>query len=257
MKYLLQCFIFICTTFTLVALVSATDYEDTKISSEEEAIFAFFSANRTVPDYEEWIKKTHLYKNIPTTKRKEEYFLKESLRLGRGFSQYNLDRDLLELKTNIVAHYKHDEQSDKDRLSFRFFNLGLEKTPTFNYPFGENIISLIVDQLEKFADMELTEKNANIVRPKIPYINDDFDAELEIHARVLRADYDNPTTLGGMKQWIMFGQIGYLKCEYTSMYSGQTIQLWEYIAPWYEEVYELKNMTEEEKLPHPYDLFKD
>ena len=54
----------------------------------------------------------------------------------------------------------------------------------------------------------------------------------------------------------MVSEIAYVRCEVLNDWSQSYKKIWEYIAPWYEETYKNDNMSEEEKYPHPYDLFK-
>ncbi|MCK5374859.1 MAG: hypothetical protein KAJ40_06200 [Alphaproteobacteria bacterium] len=236
---------------------NAQEYLDTKITSKEKAVFAFFRSAGVAPDYEYWIKSSRIYQAL-SEKKQEEYLIKEMLRLGRGYGLYDLNTDVLELKVPIIVKYHPvEEEGEKPCLTFRFFQISDKKIPIFDFSFGEDVISLIINQLEIFSDLKLSQEQDEAVRSKIPYEYDEFDAELEIHAQVYKADYKHPIRQeGAPTRWLMMGRIAYLKCVVDSMYMQQTHILWDYLSPSYEEQFRIKNMPEEEKYPHPYDLFK-
>ena len=242
---------------TFATPVKAEEYFDTKITPEEQAIFAFFRAANAPPEYEYWITSSATYR-VLDDKRKEDYLIKEMLRLGRGYGLYDPDTDVLELKTPvIVKYYPAKKEGEKPHLKFRFFNLEKENIPTFDFPFGPNTVSLIVENLNVFSDLVLSEEQDQAVRSKIPYENDEFDANLIVHTQVYKADYKNPVEKDSKwLRWVMIGKIAYIKCEVDSFYTQQKLTLWDYVSPWYEEQFRVKNMPEEEKYPHPYDLFK-
>lgn len=239
------------------SLAHADSSFDTKISPEERAVFAFFRASEVPPDYDFWLKSTTAYQEMTSDKKKQELMIKEMLRLGRGYGEFDVTKDLLELKTNIVSRYYPATEEEQARIKFKFFGLGTGNTPTFNYPYGAGSLSLILNRLDYFSDLELSEEEDAGVSQKVPYTDDDFDATLYIHARVERADYENKILQNGRFIWPMFGKIGFIKCVYKSAYSQKEEVLWEYLAPWYEEQYNLAQAPEESKYPHPYDLFKD
>ena len=245
---------------TLVAccvnFAHADSYADHKITSEEQAVFAFFRAANVPPDFESWISSKLEYKVLPEQK-KENFMIKEMLRLGRGYGMYDINTDLIEIEVNVIARYFEAEDDKPARITYRFRNVNEETTPTFNYRFADGVISMIIARLDYFSDIELNDDKNQAVREKIPYEDDEFDVTLQIHARVARADYEVPLMTNGIKQWIMLSEIAYIKCEVDSHFTQQSYILWDYVAPWHEDVFRIKNMPEEEKYPHPYDLFKD
>lgn len=257
MKRFLYSVVGICLSVFLIGTANADMYFDTTITPEERAVFAFFRAAEVPPDYDFWLKSTPAFEELKSDKQKEDYMIKEMLRLGRGYGEFDVNKDLLELKTNIISRYHPASDTKPARITFRFFALTSNNTPTFNYSFGSGALSLILNRLDYFSDLKLSEAEDAGVSQKVPYANDDFDATLFIHARVERADYENKILQGSRFIWPMFGKIGFIKCVYKSPYTQKEEVLWDYLAPWYEEQYNLANMPEEQKYPHPYDLFKD
>ncbi len=256
-KTILSMLVFV-VTFAASAHVHAGEegYFSTKITPEEQAVFAFFRAAEEAPDYEYWVTSKLEYQALPKQK-KDDYLVKEIMRLGHGYGMYDLDTDLLEIKVNVVSSYVAAKDDEPAYIQYRFMNIDDGATPTFNYRFGMGFISMIIDRLDFFSKVELTPEKDAILREKIPYEDDEFDTELEIHVRVSNANYKDFKEVDGIKQWIMMSEIAYIKCEVDSYYTRQTYILWDYVAPWHEDAFRIQNMPEEEKYPHPYDLFKD
>lgn len=227
-----------------------------QVTKKEQAVFAFFRALGSAPDYDYWIKSKPTYKSLPT-KNQENYLLNETLRLGGGYGSFDQDIDLLELKINVSAIYSPAVDGKKPRILFEFFKSSRNYTPTFNYPYGDEILSLVINKLALYSDMELNEKQNEAVLKKIPYEDKYFDATLIVHVRVDKANYKKPIKTKPVKQWLMVGEIAYLRCDVSSYETGRKYMLWDYVAPWHEEVFRMKNMPEEGKYPHPFDLFKD
>ncbi len=231
-------------------------YYSTKVTPKEQAIFAFFRASGDPPDYDAWIKSKSTYKDLPESK-KEVYMIKEIMRLGQGYGVFDVDTDLIEIKVNTLSKYVPEKDGEPAHITFRFLNLAGTETPTFNYKFGDGYISMIINKLDFFANLKLSPEKDKALRDKIPYENDEFDTELEIHLKISSADYKDFKMVKNKKQWLMAGEIAYIKCNVDSYYNQQNYILWDYVAPWYEQAFRIKNMPEEEKYPHPYDLFKD
>ncbi len=231
-------------------------YYSTKITPKEQAIFAFFRAAGEAPDYDLWIKSKPTYKSLPKSKQ-ETYMIKEMMRLGQGYGAFDLDTDLIEIKVDTLSKYIPSTDDEPAYLTFRFLNLSDYDVPTFNYKFGDGYISMIIEQIDFFKKLELSPEKEKIIKGKIPYENDEFDTELEIHLKISKASYKEFTMIENKRRWLMSGKIAYIKCNVNSYYTQQNYILWDYVAPWYEQAFRIKNMPEEEKYPHPYDLFKD
>ncbi len=260
-KYKNYIFLYIIVLLCSLLFFSISTYANTSlnhvnITQKEKAVFAFFRALGAAPDYEYWITSGSRYKSLPENK-KESYLLNETLRLGRGFSSFNADKDLLELKIDVYAKYVSPKNGDEPRILFDFLDRSDSYTPTFNYPYGDEILSLIINRLAIFSNMKLNDKQNRAILKKIPYKDEEFDAKLTIRTRVHKANYKTPISKDPVVQWMMVGEVGYIKCETISYNMGEKQLLWDYVAPWYEEIFRLQNMKEEEKYPHPFDLFKD
>ncbi len=229
---------------------------DTRIDPEEKAVFAFFRAANTAVDYDFWIKTNKNFLAFNEQEQREVYF-REQMRLGYGYGNYDLDKDPLKLNIDIIAQYKKGTDEERPRIEFRFFGLNNENIPIFNYAYGDGTISLLIKDIEKFKSLPLSPSEEKAVLEKIPYTDSEFDARLEVEVKVTEADYENPVKIRDEFQWFMKGQVAYIRCNVSSYYSSESTLIWDYVAPWFEEVLEERNKPEELKYPHPYDLFKD
>ena len=237
--------------------VQAGNYKEKKITQTEKGVFAFFDAIHSVPDYEFWITSGRTYQAAPEN-LKEDYLLQETLRLGRGFGQFSENEELLEIKVDVLAKYISPKEDKPPRMTFRFFNQDEAYIPSFEYAYGQDKISLVINQFAIFSDIPLDDVQSEAVLGKIPYEDDDFDATLTIHVKASEQSSSNYTMVKDGRKWLMVGEIAYLKCVYQDYASGgEEFALWDYVAPWYEETMAQKLIPEEEKYPHPYDLFKD
>lgn len=230
----------------------------TEITQKEKAVFAFFKAGNASPDFEKWVMESSLYKSALESD-KQEILIQEQLRLGRGYSYYSLDKDLLEIEIPVTAKYIPPEGGKQARFYFIFPDQYEENyVPVFSYSYGQDTVSMIINRLAAFGNFPLTQRQFEIISERMTRQSEDFDAILIAHVKISSADHTKPYPKpNGGKQWIMVGELGYLSCEINSFFGNKRNQLWDYLAPWYEEDFKLKNMSEEEKYPHPYDLFKE
>jgi len=258
-KIVQNCYRILCILgllYVLATPVYAGERFEAPITTEERAVMAFFRAAKVAPDYDVWIKSSDDYLSVPPSKR-YSYFINESIRLGNGYGLFNLERDVLAIYVDVMALYIKPEDGKEARIQFRMLDVEEGNMPSFEFPFGEAVISLIINNLSVFQDLAIPEEKLPSIIDNIPYEDDEFNATLELNVRVRDADYGKPLIQDGKIKWVMVGDVAYARCNVDNYYSAQKLFLWDYVAPWYEEAYRIKTMPEEEKYPHPFDLFKD
>ncbi|MGH1456261.1 MAG: hypothetical protein ACRBDI_05735 [Alphaproteobacteria bacterium] len=248
-----------CLSLALVVFqapaVFAIDYFETKISEEEKVIIAFFRAANIAPDYDRWIKLGDAYLGTPKRLR-DDFFLEEQLRLGRGYAAFDKDKDFLEITAPVIAKLVTNDDDAEARIQFSFFQSKENYTPSFDFRYVKNeVISLIVNRLAVFSDLPVSGEKLDTMRSKVPMENDWFGVDLVMKVQVASADYEKPRDDRGILQWVMVGEIAYIKCIFKERHDSEFV-LWDYVAPWYENAYNEENMPEEEKYPHPFDLYK-
>ena len=258
--------IFLCLFVSLylganyVSPARAGEMFSTETTQSEDAVFAFFRVANVPPDYDEWIKGSHTYMSLPLSEQ-NNYLLQETLRLGHGYAEYNPERDLLKVDVPVVAKLIPPKDNKKARFIFEFIhNDNKSFTPTFAYPYGPHTINMVINKLALFSNFSLTEKQYLSIKERLSRYEEgeEMDVLLKLRIKIVQADYNSPISMGDSGlMWLMVGEIGYLSCVQDSFFGTDKIQLWDYLAPWYEEQYNEENRSEEEKYPHPYDLYKD
>ncbi len=243
--------------FALFAFRSAVAGDYSQVTTrKEQGVFAFFSLAGVAPDYEHWVKSTSDFQNLPYAKQ-DDYFIKEAIRLGSGYSQYDPNTDMLNIETGVVLSLKISDDKQSGRMYFSFPKQEKDYIPTFSYPYGKNEwVSLVVNKLALFSDMYIEADHFRNVSEHIHYEGEKYRAILTMRVKPIEADHVKPVKMGRVKQWIMVGEIAYMKCEAESDKTGEMEKMWDYVAPWYAEQYAYENMPEDMKYPHPFDIKK-
>lgn len=249
-KFLMLLASFAVCAFGFSASVSA--YEDVDITAEEKAVFSYFRAIGKAPDYDFWITTGHLLDNV-SYDLQDQYILNETLRLGNGFSQHNQNENLMSVKFQVIARYISGSEDSKPRMTFRVFNAGESYIPTFNFEYGKDVISMVVENLALFSDIPLAAAQNSAVEKKLPVKDEDFKATIKLKVRASDKTTDKPLERGSSTTWLMVGDIAHLQCVVRNE-QGEDVTLWDYVAPWYKEQHRLSKLSEEQKSPHPYDL---
>ena len=248
------------TVFLLVPLApskaAGSDKEDDPTTQREKGVFAFFSLGSEPPDVEMWVSSSDEYNGLPY-KYKEDYLISQSIRLGTGYGLFDPQKDLLNIRAVVLVHYTGPAEGKPGRVYFQFPNQKKDYIPTFSYPYiKDEWVSLIINKLALFSDIPLSVEHYDTVKEHLLYEDQMYEGVLTIQVRPTEADHSKPIKIGSLRQWIMIGEIAYMKCEVDSDKNGQRQQLWDYVAPWYEDEYRLLVMPEDLKYPHPYDLKK-
>ena len=133
---------------------AAEQVDEEKPTVFELAVFGFFRAADKAPDYERWIKSYSNYQTLDEFQQKK-YLLNETLRLGRLFSNYNQEEDLLEINTDVMALLKPPEGEENPSFSFRFPEDTKEMpfNPVFAFSYSDDIIALRVKELSFFSEI--------------------------------------------------------------------------------------------------------
>lgn len=228
-----------------------------KISNKETAVIAFFRLAGVAPDYEAWITEGSAYQAFETTKEQEKFLVSEALRLGQGYSQYNPSKSVLEFKTSVIARYTPPEGGKPAKFHFKFPEQSDDYIPVFEYPYGKNSIALVVNRFADFSTLPLTKEQYTKVKTFMPFQDEEYTAKLSMSIRPTRADIDRPLVNKNINQWMMLGEVAYMRCQIVDPTNLQQTQVWEFVAPWYEKEFKEKETPEETKYPSPFDLFKD
>jgi hypothetical protein len=261
--------IFLNLSILLIALFSyapivCAEYEGVQeppaVTGEEKAIFAYFKLGKKSPDYEKWIKSSPGYKSSPSGKQ-IQYLIKESLRLDSGFGEYSLDNDPITIFLDIMAKVTSPDEHGKSyfisELSGVDFSNG--QIPSFNFHYADDDVVLVVFDITKLGLMPLTPEQYKVITEKNNEIDSFYPAKLTLHIRPSEADHETPVFSDtGKTMWLMSGKIAYMRCSYDDLLHGETDkQIWDYVAPWYKEIYDEKTKVKVVEYPDPFEILKE
>lgn len=226
-----------------------------KVTGKEKAVFGYFKLGKKAPDYEKWISANPAFQDLPA-KKQEEYLISETLRLGGGYGHYSLDHDTLELEIPVNAKVTTKAENNESYFYMEFPNLDLEHNdlPSFHFPYADDHIALIVFELPKLQKMKLNQTQYEAISSKISEFDSFFPATLTLHIRPNEADYEKPVYRSdGSATWLMSGKIAYINCSYDDFRDGlERRKLWDYVAPWYKEIYIEKTTPKTIEYPDPF-----
>lgn len=252
-KFLL--IILLCLFFAPIAHAQEDD-PSLKTTGEEQAIFAYFKLLNKSPDYERWISFNPTYKAL-SGKKQEKFLIQENLRLGRGFGLYDIEHDPLIITIDVNAQILPPTEDAPAKFNMEFLGVNIDdnQLPSFAFPYGsEEQIVLVVFELAKLSGITLNAKQFASISEKTDEFNSFFPAKLTLHIRPHEADGETPVqSHDDQLLWLMSGKIAYMRCSFDDLRSREyDKQLWDYVAPWYKDIYDEKNIPEEEKYPDPF-----
>lgn len=233
--------------------------EEQKVTGEEKAVFAYFKLGKKSPDYEKWIQSSSGYKNTSEGK-KIQYLLQESLRLDAGFGNYNLSEDPLIISLDVMVKITSPDKDNKSFLYTEFSGIDMsnDQIPSFNFPYADESVVLVVFEITRLGEMPLTPKQVENMTKQTDEKDSYFPAKLDLHIIPSEADHQTPVISDtGKIMWLMSGKIAYMRCSFDDMlHNVLDRQLWDYVAPWYKEIYDEKNKPKEIQYPDPFENLK-
>ncbi|GJL85695.1 MAG: hypothetical protein DHS20C02_14700 [Micavibrio sp.] len=212
--------------------VHAQALKKTQISEAEKATFAFLKLSKAKPDYKSWIRASKEYQNASKEERLKIEEL-ETHRLKWGFKEFSFEEDFLKITTNVQLQMKEKNEKGTAMLIFHFPHQDEDYIPYFPYAHAGLWISLLVQDLPQFARLKLTEEQYVHIKKFLPNENEIYDGKITMRVRPVTADSTAPFKLDGVDQWLMMGDVAFLKCTTSDPQTKQEKDLWEYYAPWY------------------------
>ncbi|NCT41767.1 MAG: hypothetical protein GW778_08935 [Alphaproteobacteria bacterium] len=207
-----------------------TSFAQITITGEEKAVFAYFKLTNQIPDYEKWIKNSDPYINGRKAE-KSKILTEEKERLSWGFDQYNVEKDFINLQRPIRLT-TFINQDGKRVIDTRFIDDRHNETPYFPISYGKESIAFIVEELVNYKQIELKDEEIPKVKDYF-YDSAPYEAMINIRIRPISADAKNKLFVDYKDQWLMLGDIAYLKIEFRDEYKLEDVIVWDYNAPWY------------------------
>ena len=216
------------------------------VSEEEKAVFAYFKLTDQTPDFQKWVTNSVKYQESRQSEQ-PEILSKEKERLDWGFGTYDVAKDFITIRRKIRLTTMSGEDG-KRVIKTRFVDERHNETPYFPIMYGDESIALIVEGLEQYKTIALKPEEVTKVKEYF-YDSAPYEATMEVRIRPVSADAQNKLFVDYKDQWLMLGDIAYLKVQYYDEYKLEDVTIWDYNAPWYLEVSQkaLLELFKEEK----------
>ena len=200
------------------------------VSQEEKVVLSFLKLSKQEPNYDSWITNSPLYMNASKFD-KEDVLESETERLGLGYGTYDVDNDIITLKDSVRLTTRMNNEG-KRILDIRFTDEKKNDIPHFSIPYGTETIALIPEKLENFNIITLKPEEIAAIK-KYFYDSAPYEAQMEIRIKPKSADGSSKIQITNKEQWILLGEIAYLKIEYYDRFKLEHVTVWDYNAPWY------------------------
>lgn len=215
------------------------------INEHEKVICAFLKLTNQKPSLESWIKNSEKYKEA--NKFDKPLILKtDKARLTLGCNTYEVKKDFITIKEKIRISTSLNSQR-KRIVNIRFIDKAKNESTHFPYQYGTDSIALITEELENFKQVTLQPEEIPLITKHF-HDNAPYEAIMEIRVKLLSADAHSKLEVDGEKQWLMLGDIAYIKIDYFDKFKNGNTAIWDYNAPWY---YNESQKTLLEMFRHP------
>jgi len=213
----------------IAVLATASIADLPKISAKEKAVFAFFDLGNTAPDFDAWILNSKRYINAHKLD-KPEIYKRELMRLKDGFDLYKANPELITIKKNIRLSTTVD-QTGQRLLNIRFPYQDKNNTQSryFSFPYGQENIAVIVDELNEFESIALSNDNIPVIKKHF-FNSTPYEANIQINLKPKTADMTAPIRIDDKEQWLMAAAIDSIKITYFDDYALENVIIWSYEA---------------------------
>lgn len=227
-------------TLLCAAVLAAAAYAQQpgamKISTAEDVVIAFYKTGGATPPYEKWIKGREPYATTAVARR-PALLEQERARLKSLYAAFNPSRDLLTVRTTVIAKAaQYQDPDDKDKaVSVLEMRFEAGDADYFPYDFLDERFAVIPQDIARHLKPEVGNEQFN-------YLNAQLErgkpVTLILELRPVKADMEAPFNLDGTGggvdaddgkgQWMFLTDIASM-----SVWNKAGSMLWEYTAPWY------------------------
>lgn len=216
--------------FSAITNEATAQERNLNINEHEKAICAFLEITNQDPDLKSWILNSEKYKNA--NKFDKPIIVEEdNTRLAIGCNTYEVKKDLITIKEKVRVTTSLNDQK-KQIMNIRFIDRAKNKSAHFPYQYGTDSIALVTEELENFKQVPLQTEQIPLITKHF-HDNAPYEAELEMRVKPISADATSKLEIGGKEQWLMLGDIAYIKINYFDKFKSKNTTVWDYNAPWY------------------------
>ena len=198
----------------------------TKPSSNSDVAMIFYRLIKQKPPFDLWIKKNPAYMALPPAEREsaaatELNRLETAYRSIDGTSTSIIVRVAVKVKIKTAKGAMLGQPGQK-RLNITFPVSG---SVYFPYIVPERTIAVIPNGIELYEEIAITDDEAKAIQSRMD-LSGNTTLVMEIAPKI--ADGSKPMAMDGVKQWLLFGEIGFI-----ALYNNYLEMLWSYQAPSY------------------------
>ena len=217
------------TALLIVCLLPAPvkAQEALPLSTAEDVAIAFFKAGHTNPDFDKWAKGTREYKIVAPV-RAEDYVAKEKQRLIKKWQSFNLDSDILNIRSTITVHLKQGVDDKGNETYAMEMAFDKNDAPYFPFEFQDYKFAVIPQKMGTFQKQPLTKEQFALLYA-------DFEqsltatAYLMLQMKAAKSYIQQPYDIDGVEQWVLLADPVTLALK--SYRTGA--DLWTHGASWY------------------------
>ena len=216
---------------TLLTAGSALAQDDNALtlSDSEKVVCSFLKLSNKDADIDAWITNSERYKKANKFDRRD-IMREDKERLPKACDSYNRETDLIRITDEVRA--STTVKDGKRILEIKFTDREKNENLFYSYTYGPDAIALILKAFQNHRVNTLEPEQIPIIKK---YFHDGapYETEIELRVKAVTADDSSKIQVEGKDQWLMLGDIAYIKVDYRDKFLYKMVTVWDYNAPWY------------------------
>ncbi len=226
MKRAFACFSLIAALILVPAISTPSYAQEQQLSlspptSNYQVGMTFYKVIKRQPNFEDWIKADTRY--IQASPEMRDKILRDEVqKMETEFNAFDPKKNPIVIRTAVQVNIKPGKEAGKKTLEVQFMGAG---PIYFPYLVADQNISIIPNGIDLYRSIPLSEQEANKMQSRIDYSG---MVTMVIEIVPTAAEGRRPTTLDGVPQWLMIGEIGFL-----GFFNNYLQEVWSSQAPGY------------------------
>lgn len=205
------------SVFVLLAIAGPASAKrpSPRSSTAEDVAFAFYKLSGTAPDFQRWVDKTPVPKEI-TVAAQPRYRKALLRRLQALYKDYDSEKLLIvEAHATLVVRsapvVKGSFFTAEEWFTPGFdLDLGAEsKAPYFPYSVADQWVTVVAKDIEKHLTLDMSQQDVDKLKPAFGFIGAmrERPVTLTFTLKPLSADATTPLRLNGVYQWLVMAEV--------------------------------------------------
>ncbi len=198
----------------------------TKPSSNSDVAMIFYKLIKQQPPFDLWITKQPAYQALDPSQR-ESAAATEMARLETAFKNTDATSTSIIVRVAVKVKIKTMKGAMLGQPGKKLLTLVFPVTGSIYFPYvvPERTIAVIPNGIDLYQEIPVTDDEAKAIQARMD-LNGNSTLVMEIAPRM--ADGTQPMEMDGVKQWLLFGEIGFI-----ALYNNYLEMLWSYQSPAY------------------------